>query len=1083
VRFAHDLIADWARMFELQSQGEAVADFITKHAYSPLWHRAIRYFGLGLLEGSSNYDAWQQLFHQFQGDGASFEIVQNLLLEAPNYALQQATILDRMWPLLIKDNGTLLRRFLRQFLIVATIPNENIVAHFRKHNPELQLEMAARFRLPWPYYWYDVLSFLHAHKADVVKFSREEVADICILWLPLHQIIQAGMEDAANLALASAQLFYSSGENPHSHHKSDPPEEKICRALLAAAPIKSNEVAELALKMCGRHLPTPEDAVPEKNEYTPSFLGKVGPPQPWTEGPRRRCLYAFREVFMDGNHSAPLIAVLPDVASEILFSVLLNIPRAGLPPREYYHHDIDEYGFDCGELRRESCFWTNGPFLTFLRLQPEIALSAIIRLVNFATDRGVEVRADQKVEILLKIDGKERIWRGHQFSYLWHQGHIFGPQAANCALLSLEKWLYLLIDEGKSIDRYLLKILEDSRSVALAAVLVCVGKRVPELFLGPLRPLFGSLHLYWIEEQLRMRMEDNFRSASISMDVRMEEMRKAWHEWINFPHRKETLGQLVLRKLINEEKWRESFAPIHADWKAEVAADNNETIPLAVLRFIEQFDLKNYSAEARGDGFVVRFEPPASLPPPSPDVLERMARYEKLSLLPFQCRQILMGEAQCSEEQIAAWWKELTEVRKIVVPEDERGIRNIEDALCGIVAVAIVHHRKWLAADPCREAEAVKILREVMENPPSRSLFFHEDDIGDYKWDVFAAWAITTLWAERPDDSFLRQAVAAFVLYERYLIVERTMRVAAQHRLQLGDHFSQLFAHAVRFAPARHFAMMEKYSETKTFNLETWLEKHIAAFIHNKTEPLPASWIELAQPQPLQGRNRTRATGGFDIGQLNALLAWTDDFNKIVDKNERTYWLNLHREALLTAISRMEKLGNAEDDDNTHPDYGRDHWPYKSEERMLQRIAYIVANLSPGETHNSLWEPILGLGVKGHRWVGSFCSRWLIDAACKDKVAPAFIEQWVAMLHFAENCQAWQLNGSRPWDLQEMWKDLFGLSPFGADFWREELAPAVEAARPYFERWAKRSISDDNHACSFLYFLRTPAAKCLRLLS
>ena len=151
---------------------------------------------------------------------------------------------------------------------------------------------------------------------------------------------------------------------------------------------------------------------------------------------------------------------------------------------------------------------------------------------------------------------------------------------------------------------------------------------------------------------------------------------------------------------------------------------------------------------------------------------------------------------------MAVWWNDLATVRRLSVPQERKGLQNIEDALCGIVAVAIVHHRAWLAAHSDREVEAIKILDEVGQNPPGRFLFV-EDDFCDFKWDIFAAWALTTLWTEAPEEPFLRQAVASFALWEREIVVDRVLRIAAQRRLELGQHFDQLFAHAVQYAPAK----------------------------------------------------------------------------------------------------------------------------------------------------------------------------------------------------------------------------------------------------------------------------------------
>ena len=155
---------------------------------------------------------------------------------------------------------------------------------------------------------------------------------------------------------------------------------------------------------------------------------------------------------MNGAAAEPFLNALPEVAAEVMFATLLDIPREGHYPNDI--HDFDEHGFRRGELRYETLFWTSGPFLTFLRVQPDVALKAIIRLVNFGTDRGLELREDYRtpIDLQVMVDGEPIVWRGHQHSYLWHRGHVFGPWAVCCALMSLERWLYLQMDAERPIE-------------------------------------------------------------------------------------------------------------------------------------------------------------------------------------------------------------------------------------------------------------------------------------------------------------------------------------------------------------------------------------------------------------------------------------------------------------------------------------------------------------------------------------------------------------------------------------------------------------------------------------------------------
>jgi hypothetical protein len=1077
VRFAHDLIGDWARLREIQIQDSRVASFIKERLQSPLWHRPLRFYALDLIERTSTATEWKRLFDAFSTDEPASQIAKNLLLEAPIFALHQGTVLEQLWPSFIAEKGELLRRFLRQFLRVATVPDERYVELFRDKNPKLQLDASVRFRIPWAPLWPGVLKFLSHHEADVIHHAREEVADVCLLWLQLHEATNSGMKAAANLATAAARLLYRSGDHGNFHGHDASPEEKVYAALMAAAPILPNDVELLVLKLSGRRGPDPEDNLnAEEDNYSRSvFAPRYGPPRPWPEGPQVQCNPDFRKAFMNLNWPSSLMATLPDVAEQVMFAVLLNIPLEGSSPRDDWYSDLDEHGFNSGDLRSGYAFWTNGSFLTFLRLQPKIGLSAIIRLVNFATDRCLELGPDVREPIRMPIivNDETRIWQGHRYSYLWHQGHVFGPRVVCCALISLEKWLYMLMDEGISINQSLSTILQESRSIALAAVLVCVGKRQPDLFLTVLKPLLTSPEIFWFEEIIEHCGEGNFRASMIGDWT--GSIRETLREWVEMPHRKTDLGRLVLEKLFNDPEWRELWKEIRPAWEERLKAGAKNPAPAWLPRMVAQFDLSNWKPEASQEGVQITFKPPSNLPQPSAQELKNFDRYQKLTLLPFQCSQILKGTAECSIEQLGDWWNDVAAIRKLKVPQEHVGLQNIEDALCGIVAVAIVRHRTWLSETPEREREAIRILVEVGENPPQK-FWLVENDHADFTWDIFAAWALTVLWLECPEEPFLRQAVGSFSIWEREIVVEKVLHVAATRRRELGKHFDMLFAHAIQFAPAKHRIFMGRQFPQFQFDANGWIREHVMAFVESRTKALPLSWIEIAEPQPWRGSQ----TSGMDVGHLAAALGWAGDLMTATDVRDRSQSIEFHRQALLCAVRRIHNLRERDPKIAEEIHDTQERSAFKDEQALLDQVAAVLARLNSDEEHVLLWEPVLSLGMDGHRWITWFVSHWLIEANRRDEVAPGFIEQWIEMLEFAETSPTWQ-TPYRRYGHSDCWEYLLGLSPFGTEFWRIELRSAVETAWPFFERWGQRNLHSEHAACTFIQFLKAPAATSKRL--
>jgi hypothetical protein len=1105
VHFSHDLIADWMRQHELAAQGASVAEFLqatgsgtAPRLQSALWHHAVRGYGLALLEHSESATEWQALFDGFDDSSDTGKMVRNLLLQAPVFSLEQRMVLERLRPVLEANSGALLQRFLREFLRAATVPDEEKVNQVCEDHPNWRIEAAASFRLPWVPYWRGVLGFLAVNPERAVAFAQEEVAGACLLWLPLHGVIPFGMGDAAKLAISAAHRVYRDHDQWYEWGRETSAAEKACQALLAAAPELPAETANLALKLSGRRPPAPEDILPEP-EPPPARLRPANPagePEipsvgipltsffrrdpgraiPWPEGPLYEGAEVFTRAFLSPSHCAPFIRALPEVAAEVMFAVLLNIPRENRVLGEW-DHDLDERGFSHRLDRFRTPLWTSGPFLMFLQINPEVGLPAIIRLVNFATERATELREDYRarIEVPVKVDGQPQIWRGHQYSCEWHQGHVFGPRAVGCALVCLEKWLYTLMDAGKPLEPPLATIVRESRSIALAALLICVGKKKPELFLGALRPLVEVVEFYWMDETKAMFLKSNYGSSAFY--DRTPFLVSTWREWMAMPHRKEPLGHVVAKRMVTNPDWRRLMEECRPSWLARIdGAPPENPLPYWFLRIVAQLNPANWrTVEREGKTFYL-CDTSAELPEAPVELTKSVEQGQLLGLIPFQCSEILAGKAEITEEQIADWWAKLDALRKFPIQEEDRGIRDREDAVCGIIAVAVVKHRSWLATDQIREQMALEILADVGENQPPRVGLGNELGL-DFKWDVFAAWALTTLWCEQPENPFLLQAVGALALCHRNLVSARVMAIAAQHRVQLGERFDCLLSHVVRYAPILHRLRTQEFDPDQPPVSDKRTASHLDEFLAGQTKPLPDSWQTLAEPQKRQGR-KIWQTGGIDIGYLAAVTEWAEDLSLASTDAERQRWLNIHRQTLLCTLHRAEQEIGATSDPTDSDERVQ---PYQDDERILKRAARVVANLPSVEDHAPFWEPIFALGCRGARWVESFVFSWFIEAACREIPAAGFIEQWLAMLNYAEGSADWHGDRRLTHASDEMWKYLLGLTPFTGDFWSESLAAAINAVWPFYERWIRAHARDNYEVASFLTFMRTRAALSLRI--
>ncbi|MCX5673908.1 MAG: hypothetical protein NTX87_02770 [Planctomycetota bacterium] len=263
ILFAHDLFGDWARQRVLLAEATDLIGFLRLRISSPLWHAAIRLYALHLLEKNQDVARWRQAVAAVEPE----PLLQDLLVDAVVFAANSQELLETVRADLMANGGVLLRRLLRRFHHVATIPNPSVILFVRALSPGESITEAATWqRLPyWPY-WPPMLRFLHTHLAEVVEAAPAQVANVANTWL--RQGLQGWpfRREAAELGLACGELVlrYRRGDGRHLYV-----EEKVAeiafKAALAGAVEMPDEVSDFALRACQRK-EQPGGALTSKDE-------------------------------------------------------------------------------------------------------------------------------------------------------------------------------------------------------------------------------------------------------------------------------------------------------------------------------------------------------------------------------------------------------------------------------------------------------------------------------------------------------------------------------------------------------------------------------------------------------------------------------------------------------------------------------------------------------------------------------------------------------------------------------------------------------------------------------------------------
>jgi len=92
--FCHDLYGDWARQRVLLGKANNLCEYIEPRISSPLWHRAVRLYGLHLLEKHEDITYWRSAFIALENASG---LTQDLLLEAAIFAADPLPLLERLW--------------------------------------------------------------------------------------------------------------------------------------------------------------------------------------------------------------------------------------------------------------------------------------------------------------------------------------------------------------------------------------------------------------------------------------------------------------------------------------------------------------------------------------------------------------------------------------------------------------------------------------------------------------------------------------------------------------------------------------------------------------------------------------------------------------------------------------------------------------------------------------------------------------------------------------------------------------------------------------------------------------------------
>jgi hypothetical protein len=609
----------------------------------------------------------------------------------------------------------------------------------------------------------------------------------------------------------------------------------IYEALLSAAPELPDEVAQIALELCGRRN-EPWHAVQRRHDErerqakareewrkahpeesrakripAPGLSsyrdGPMRPPAP--DGPLRAVADGFQSAVMDTAALSGLISVRPDIAKEVLLAVCIEEPK----PTDPYGHDRrlrQDLGLADWRQGYPAMYW-KGSFLQFLKQAPTQGLDAIVRLVNYATARWIEdglrrepTDEDRKEHgFEFTLNGKAVSWVGDYNVFAWHRQLPMEGDMVECALMALEKWLYEEIENKRDVTSWLQYILDHSQSAAFAGVLISVGLKYQGVFAGQLQPLLGNYYIY--QCQMGLAQSEEGESWRISFSRQLQEIIKLAADWNRMPHRRWFLRDVATGIMHQHKGTLEFLTARKAEWAK--LSQGSEKARLYMEFFLARFDPANYTETPLGDGRVlITMRWPAHLE----EIAQRSQDEGKLKMLALtlalRARRLLEGQETLQVEDVPEFAAQLQQLANWKDSSDGGSQEHYRvSSVAGGIAVLVIQHRTWLSQNPDLEKWCLATLRDLK---PVESGHDSPMSINDHSAEMFLGEAGVALLQESSEEWVLRMAFEGvtgshynstlFTLFRAYLL-----------RQQLGERFGELVNVMVLWSALRRAAIRE----------------------------------------------------------------------------------------------------------------------------------------------------------------------------------------------------------------------------------------------------------------------------------
>lgn len=1066
--FIHDLFGDWARYKTIRSKGEGIKDFLLSlDLASPLWGKAIRLYGIYLLEPEKNATAWLTFFKSFSNSDSNPKLIRTLLLEAIIFSNSTYQYLEDLWPELTKDNGELLNQFFDQFLIRGTAPDPAMLKLAGMVQGITVSELATLYRLPIYNYWFSVLRFIKAHSSELLQIARGNMIKIVTTWLDKVPRGSDFRNDMARIAVDSAKWLFDEKNNGVMIYGKAA--ETIYAPMVKSFSELPDEVTDLTLKLARRkkfRKPNIEKDI-SKEPWHPilrmgaKFLdSKFAPDERVDDG--------FRTVCLETSALQDMMIANPQLAKEILLALLIKekgeresstTPTFGLK---------DVHGWF-------PPFYTRGPFLSFLIINETVAIDAIIELTNLAADNWkVQLRNDEQTDQISLVfpDGTSHEYFGDERIYFWFRDYGNASHALVSALMALEKHLLNRIDEGQDINEAIKLILEKSKSVALLGILSSLGKYKQEFFTGLLKPMLAEISL--LRWEMMLPYGSNIEGHQlIGAELLGQTIGTKSQEWHQMPHRRKSIQQIAHLLFFNKQEIRTFFEEtVVPGWlKIREELESQGYLEPYLDNMIGQFNIDNYVTVQHEDHITIEYREPETITEKLQEVRQESNPGRDMEGFAFRISQELEKGKIYTIPEIEDIWDKIQKAEPV---PHENYPKFLLDPVANIFAVVAVILINRSLVEPLH-TDYIQWAIDQLDEATSLAQFDYrgQDSIPlDQSASNFQAIAIPTLYRSESTDPRIRRIIANFTLKAGYPLIATLFENLAKQFSWADPLFIRVQNLYIERCHLVHNLDISVW-DSSNVDFNDLLNPPLVDFINNPGErPLIDISVYrkgIKKGKPKQKRKHgvyydTYKDPGFDM------YAYYKAFSKISSVSDSAgtaddqivlqfylSWVNLL--TFTWGKITKEKLQF-------------DEYPTEFDKWIAFRLAKLLVTEISSEDAKKLWQPLMAYGNLNHKWLEEFTLQ-LVYANMATEQPERLGLHWNAMIDFAFTQTTWG-SDRRFHNGASLWESLLGISKIGLEIWKLGYVPLITTIRQQLLKWFNKQMFDSEEIEKLCQLMKSP---------